>query len=1151
MNLTRFALVFSIAGMLANETGCCVWYAIWGIPACAPPRNTLDARYLSLPEAPAELTGGAINDIQPFASLDCSSSWLDLVPGVTIGFGEGVWIGIPNASGGSRQWALLPRRVVTGQSSAVKAGRCMGDRLFLASDRGLESTSLRDLSSAVFGSAFAHYATGATAVLPLDAQTVLLGVAQMPSTAGASPVLRCDVESGRCDEGATGVTVRGGDRALLLMRGTDGSVLLVMRAAGVWRSTDGGRTFASAASGLPAAVFNSAADVDGQPAVVANGAVWRTTNNGASWAIARSGSAPTDLPPLAIGVVGGGNGVLLAAINGSTDSSPAVYRSTNGGSTWTGPHAGVGGRTANSLLSTPEGTWAATNAGVFFSTDGGVTWQNRNTGLTNLTIPRMAACGGSVLASTPGEDSGVYRSTNNGATWTPGDPLQFANRDISVLASTGSQVFAGGTQSLNYSEDCGATWFGAYNRPGNSYPLCMTAADGYFYAGLPTGTSLYRTNNMYMGWEVVSPPTPAGLGVRNLAVAGSNIVIANGSILYKSTGGTPYVAGGRLFPTGTFEVSKFLFSGNNLWAAAGGAAGGQYGLFRSSDVGATWTRSQSGIPESEPVFDISASGARLFAATRAGPYVSDDGGTTWTLVSEGARGLPVRSILAAGGTLHLGTAGESVLSFLIASNTRRLVPVVLDVDTGATHYSTDMSITNRGTSDAQLTMTYTPSLGSGGGSFTVLLRARTQLDIPDVIAYLRQNGVPVATGGQQAGTLLLSFSNVSDPDAVGAVARTAAATVAPQPVGRAGLAYAAIDPDAPASGTLRVYALRESGTDRSNVAVFNTSSQPVTVEVKAVSGDGSGATAIVAAAETLPAWGWKQYNRILNTAGMSNGWVEVRRTSAAGSFSAYGVMNDNGTNDGSFVSPTAVLPGPLFGNVPVLVETGAFLSELILTNGSTKPGDFVLTYVEALGTVSPGNHSTVITLPAKTQQIIPNAIDWLRNQGIAVGAAGSADAGALNVFVSSGAAVGEIFAGARTASPSTAGGQFGLFTPAVLAGAEAAASAFLYGLHADTNNRSNVAGVNTGYGAAAGSITLLFEVFDGAGGGVRGSQSLTLAPGQWGQIGGLLPAAGVASGWVKVSRTSGTAPWLAYGVVNDGGLAGQRTGDGAYVPMAR
>ena len=42
----------------------------------------------------------------------------------------------------------------------------------------------------------------------------------------------------------------------------------------------------------------------------------------------------------------------------------------------------------------------------------------------------------------------------------------------------------------------------------------------------------------------------------------------------------------------------------------------------------------------------------------------------------------------------------------------------------------------------------------------------------------------------------------------------------------------------------------------------------------------------------------------------------------------------------------------------------------------------------------------------------------------------------------------------------------------------------------------------------------------------------------------------MAAGSVRVRRTSGTAPWIAYGVVNDGAAPGERTGDGAYVAMA-
>ena len=41
---------------------------------------------------------------------------------------------------------------------------------------------------------------------------------------------------------------------------------------------------------------------------------------------------------------------------------------------------------------------------------------------------------------------------------------------------------------------------------------------------------------------------------------------------------------------------------------------------------------------------------------------------------------------------------------------------------------------------------------------------------------------------------------------------------------------------------------------------------------------------------------------------------------------------------------------------------------------------------------------------------------------------------------------------------------------------------------------------------------------------------------------------GITQGYVRVRRISGNNPFLAYGVVNDGGAPGWRSGDGAYVP---
>jgi hypothetical protein len=45
-------------------------------------------------------------------------------------------------------------------------------------------------------------------------------------------------------------------------------------------------------------------------------------------------------------------------------------------------------------------------------------------------------------------------------------------------------------------------------------------------------------------------------------------------------------------------------------------------------------------------------------------------------------------------------------------------------------------------------------------------------------------------------------------------------------------------------------------------------------------------------------------------------------------------------------------------------------------------------------------------------------------------------------------------------------------------------------------------------------------------------------------------APGVTQGYAHVTRTSGTNPFITYAVINDGGLAGQRSGDGAFLSSA-
>lgn len=480
--------------------------------------------------------------------------------------------------------------------------------------------------------------------------------------------------------------------------------------------------------------------------------------------------------------------------------------------------------------------------------------------------------------------------------------------------------------------------------------------------------------------------------------------------------------------------------------------------------------------------------------------------------------------------------------------TERLVPVVVDVvGLGAAHFTTELSLTNRTNAPADFELAYTAALGSGSGSVFRSVGAGQQLVIPDVVANLRAGGLLIPTSGGQAGTLVVRFPCVDAADGVAVVARTGAPTGSPHPVGRAGLAYAGL-PATPVSATSKrtVFGLRSNATDRSNVAVFNQSPFPVSLKVTAVSGDVSDARRVtIADPLDLGPFQWKQY--AFGDTGLANGHVVVERPGGDASFDAYGVVNDNATNDGSFVASDTSSLSLTSLVVPVLVETTRFRSELLVANGGEGPATLDLTYVESLDP-TPAVGTARISLRPFEQLVIPNAIDYLRRSGAPLGAAGAVNrAGALRVDVSPPGS--PVYAGARTAAPSSGGGQFGLFTPGIEVADPGPDSGYLYGLRSDADNRSNVALVN--FGRSTGQqIIFSIDVFDGdLGGRFVANRVEIVGPGKWLQVDNILGVYGVRNGWVRVTRGAGTAPWTAYGIVNDGGSPGARTGDGAYVPM--
>ena len=97
-----------------------------------------------------------------------------------------------------------------------------------------------------------------------------------------------------------------------------------------------------------------------------------------------------------------------------------VFKSTNGGASWTAVNAGLTDTSIFALAIDPSvpAVYAATHSGVFKSVNGGANWATVNIGLTNFFINALAidpSSPSTIYAGTYG--GGVVKSTGGGGNW--------------------------------------------------------------------------------------------------------------------------------------------------------------------------------------------------------------------------------------------------------------------------------------------------------------------------------------------------------------------------------------------------------------------------------------------------------------------------------------------------------------------------------------------------------------------------------------------------------------------------------------------------------------------------------------------------------------------------------------------------------------
>lgn len=341
-----------------------------------------------------------------------------------------------------------------------------------------------------------------------------------------------------------------------------------------------------------------------------------------------------------------------------------MHRSTDAGVTWT--RLGGGGECFD-IAAGPDGTlYSACQTdgwGLYHSTDSGTTWTLINEGLpTNgLKYPTV-----NVVAATPTALLcnptlyGVYRSSDNGANWSPSTSGLAAVNVRDVAAGRDAMFAATEYNGLHRSTDFGATWQNVWSASLSPRVSVVAASGDTIFAAtwVQTSTSsqrspaLYRSLNNGQSWSRVREYLTANLVDDIMMDGGEVFVSVEGSLSRSTDNGVSWIsadAGITASKINTVASSKgVLFAGTNG------------GLYRSTNRGTSWKKIGVASGGSNDVLSVVVVEDTILAGTSGGGICrSTDGGLTWTRKDYVTSSIP--TMLRAGSAILASTGGFGVL----------------------------------------------------------------------------------------------------------------------------------------------------------------------------------------------------------------------------------------------------------------------------------------------------------------------------------------------------------------------------------------------------------------------------------------------------------------------------------------------------------
>ena len=404
-----------------------------------------------------------------------------------------------------------------------------------------------------------------------------------------------------------------------------------------------------------------------------SGATWQSANGNLP-SVTTGGT--TFFPGIdSVAVAPDGSAVYLATPIG-------LFRSTDGGTTWTALESGLNERIFHSIAflpgQPPSTVLAGGDAGgVYRTTNAGADWSASSQGLNESLVTEVVANPGFPGVAYAAATDGVYSTPNGGASWSrasgglPLSPVAALALRFAVSVQPGDQetLFAGTLgDGLWSSVDGGTTWAPQGTGLDDQFVSAIAIAPSnptLLYAGTnhpgPTSQRVYKSSDSGATW------TLTGLDAKSVPIdaivvdpddgakvaawahgAGGYFQTENGGIGWRTI--TPGPACGAVHAVAYEPGSDGVLVGLTN------------GVCRSENGGTTWTHFDvAPLSVVEDLLFDPANSSILYAATGpavpggagGGVFQSTDGGRTWTALGSGLSTFPVRSLAADGSNERL------------------------------------------------------------------------------------------------------------------------------------------------------------------------------------------------------------------------------------------------------------------------------------------------------------------------------------------------------------------------------------------------------------------------------------------------------------------------------------------------------------------